>query len=53
MSNHNSVKEMRSQRNRNVIEISKKDDWCIGHILFLWLVDRYFRNYLFSAEEKK
>ena len=39
---HNFAKEMRSQRYRNAIEISNKNDWRVGHILFSWLVDRYF-----------
>ena len=50
---HNSVTEMRSQRYRNVIKISNKNDWRVGHILFSWLVDRHFRNCPFSLEEKK
>ena len=49
---HNSVTEMRSQRYRNAIKISNKNDWRIGHILFSWLVDRHFRNCSFSSEEK-
>ena len=49
---HNFAKEMRSQRYRNAIEISNKNDWRVGHILFSWLVDRYFKGCSFYSEEK-
>jgi hypothetical protein len=49
---HNSNEKVRSGRFRNSIEISNKNDWRVGHILFSWLVDRYFKGCSFYPEEK-
>ena len=50
---HNSKEKVRSGRFRNAIKISNKNDWRVGHILFSWLVDRYFKGCSFYPEEKK
>lgn len=49
---HNSNEKVRSGRFRDAIEISNKNDWRVGHILFSWLVDRYFKGCSFYPEEK-
>lgn len=53
VSTHNNYEKMRSGRFRNAICVENKDDWRVGHILFSWLVDRYFKGCSFYPEEKE
>ena len=49
---HNSNEKVRSGRFKNAISIDNKNDWRVGHILFSWLVDRYFKGCSFYPDEK-
>ena len=52
VSTHNNYEKVRSGRFRNAICVKNKDDWRVGHILFSWLVYRYFKGCSFYPDEK-